>query len=282
MHVLKNLITSCFKGSIRQNELVELALTHQFDAIDVDMADMHDRAAMMGKKFACQFFSRASIRVGTFSLPVVLGDADTTLETVVEKVKKIGELAKEIGCQRARLRIRSDGASAYHEHFETHRKQIAAIADVLGEFDVAIGLMLAPLKSANPQASYQFVKRPDELLTLAKMVARSNVGVVIDGSTWQAAEGGRSTLAKLTVDQVVDVLLSDNSADQRPTLPAVDEDSFAVEVVKFLSTNGYEGTLAITGNPDDFEAATPNEVASRLNRLFDELFTKAGVATETV
>jgi hypothetical protein len=282
LHVLKNLLTNCFKGAIRQNELVELALTHQFDAIDVDMGDMFDRAAMMGKKFACQFFSRASIRVGTFTLPLAVGEPDVALESLVEKVKKIGDLAKEVGCQRARLRIRCDGACAYHENFENHRKQIAAIADAIGEFDVAIGLMLSPLKSANPNASYQFVKRPDELLTLAKMIARPNVGIVIDGSTWQASDGGSAVVSKLSVDQVVDVLLADLAPDQKPTLPSVDDDSFAVAVVKFLSGKGYEGTVAITGSPEDFETATPNEVASRLNRLFEELYSKAGVASETV
>ena len=282
MHVLKNLMTSCFKGSIRQNELVELALTHQFDSIDVDMADMFDRAAMMGKKFACQFFSRASIRVGTFTLPLTVGAPNVTLEALLEKAKKIGELAKEVGCQRARLRISSDGSSAYPENFETHRKQIAAIADALTEFDLAVGLMLAPLKSGNPDAGFQFVKRPDELLTLAKMIARPNVGIVIDGSTWQASEGADAILAKVPIAQVVDVLLCDISATQKPTLPSIEDDAFAVAVVKFLSAKGYEGTIAITGSSDDFEAATPNETASRLNRIFEDLYAKAGVATEIV
>ena len=75
--MLKNLTRDCFRGGVRQNELVELALTHQFDSIDVDMADMFDRAAMMGKKFACQFFNSASIRVGTFTLPFTVGVAGT-------------------------------------------------------------------------------------------------------------------------------------------------------------------------------------------------------------
>jgi hypothetical protein len=261
--------------------LVELALTHQFDSVDVDMGDMFDRAAMMGKKFACQFFNSASIRVGTFTLPLVVGDQETTLEQLLDKAGKIGDLAKEVGCQRARLRIRRDGSCAYHENFENHRKQIAAIADKLGEFDVAVGLMLAPPKPASDVA-YQFVQKPDELLTLVKMVARPNVGIVIDGATWQASEGAAALVSKIRIDQVVDVLLADPSPDNKPALPSTEDDAFAVEVVKYLTNQGYEGTLAVTGSPDDFDPSTPNDVAARLSRTLEELFAKAGVATEAV
>ncbi len=279
--VQKNLTRDCFTGAIRQNELIELALTHHFDSIDVDMADIFDRAEMMGKKFACQFFKSASIGVGSFQLPIEIEGDDESFAKTLEKSESIGQLAKELGSHRCRLRLRTAGNQAFHENFELHRKRIAQLADKLGEFDLSIGLMLTRGGQAQ-SGSFQFVKGVDELMTLVKMTAKQNVGLVLDGYMWQVCGSGLADLKKLKRPQIVDVQLADANSDGIRCLPNSEEGSFCVEIVRYLNDIGYDGTVAVNGSPADFDPNKPYDVAAKLSDVFDEILANAGVATESV
>ena len=280
--MLKNLNYQCFSGMIRPNELIELALTHQFDTIDLNMSDMLDRARAMGKKFACQFMNSAStIAAGCFNLPIDLAAPDATFAESLKQLESVAELASAVSATRGRVAVAGAGDRVYHENFERYRSRLADLAERLP--DLSIGLMLAPASTPAEQDAYQFVQNPDELLTLVKMIGRPNVGVVLDTASWSATAHPLDTVQKLKPQQVVDVLLSQPLPEGGPgcprQLPSTDDDSVCIQVLKMLAAIDYAGTVTVVASPGSFGSNRPNDVAGRISDIYQQLAEKAGIAT---
>ena len=77
----------------RQNELIELALTHSFGGVEVDMEDLVGRHDALGKQFACQFLQSAGIDMGTFCLPINFGAEDAEYAKQIAKLDTVIDLA---------------------------------------------------------------------------------------------------------------------------------------------------------------------------------------------
>jgi sugar phosphate isomerase/epimerase len=279
--MLKNLTDECFRGTTRQNELIEIALTNHFDTIDVDMGDMHDRAAAMGKKFACQFIKSATIRVGCFDLPIDVAAEQAEYDKESKRIEAIVDLAKEIRATRCRLEISSTGGKVFHENFELVRQRIAALADTFAAAGVSIGLSLQRDPS---QRRYEnmFVQKGDELLTLIKMVGKKNVGLALDTCSWRLGGGSLDSLRKLSATQWIDVQLCDpaphaqwsNATATSRCLPGND-DSFHVELIKHLAKLGYEGPIAATAHPSQLGGIKPAAMGARMAEALNGLLARA-------
>ncbi len=287
--VLKNLTTECFRGLVRQNELIEVGLTQHFDSIDVDMADMHDRAAAMGKKFACQFIKSAGIPAACFDLPFDIAAEPSQYEAQSKKIETIVELAKEIRAARCRLEIAATGHKVYHENFELLRQRIASLADTFAAAGVSIGLMLQR-DPAQRSHEYQFLQKADELLTLIKLVGKKNVGLALDSCSWMLAGGTLGSLCKIAKPVWIDVQLCDpvpqtswtTAAATARCLPGTNEGSICVDLVKYLAEIGYEGPIAATAHPSQVGQSKPAAIGARLAESLNEILTKAGAAPAEV
>lgn len=281
--MLKNLTTECFRGLVRQNELIEVGLTHHFDAIDVDMSDMHDRAAAMGKKFACQFIKSAGIPVACFDLPLDIAAEPSQFETQAKKMEAIVDLAKEVRATRCRLEVPATGHKVYHEQFELVRQRIADLADTFAAAGVSIGLMLQRDPSQR-QYEYQFAQKGEELLTLIKLIGKKNVGLALDTCSWMLGGGTTDGLHKLAKAQWIDVQLCDPAPQSSWStataagrcLPGTNDDSIAADVVKRLVEIGYEGPIAATAHSSQVGATKPGEIGARLADALNEILNKAG------
>jgi sugar phosphate isomerase/epimerase len=269
---------------VRQNELIEAGLTHQFDSIDVDMSDMCDRAAAMGKKFACQFLKSAAIPVACFDVPLDIGAPADAYSDAASQIPTIVELASEIGAVRCRLEVGGSGFQVYHENFELVRQRIADLADAMEPAKIQFGLMLQrdPSQSRHDR---QFIQKADELLTLIKVVGRPSVGLALDTCTWSLAGGSLAELKKLSPSQLVDVQLCDpapgtdwQSAEASGRcLPSTADDSLAVQAVRWLAKAGYDGPLAVTAHPSQVAEAQSSAIGARLADTLNEILAKAGV-----
>lgn len=276
--MLKNLTTECFRGAVRQNELIEVGLTNQFDSIDIDMSDMLDRAAAMGKKFACQFIKSAGIPVACFDLSWDIAAEATAYDAQLQKLETTLDLASEVGNKRCRLEIAATGSQVYHETFELVRQRIAQLAEPFAAKGIALGLMLQRDPSQRVR-EYQFMQKADELLTLIKLIGKKNVGLALDACSWRLAGGTLEGLRKFALGQWVDVQLCDPApgarfADSDATarcLPDSSEDAFCVELVKHLLEIGYEGPVAVTAHPQQIGESKPALIARKLAAVLQEI-----------
>jgi sugar phosphate isomerase/epimerase len=241
--------------STRQNELIELALTYNFKGIEVDMADMVGRARAMGNEFATQFVNSAAVEIATFRLPIDLRVSDELFAKELEKLDKVCELAKMINAKQCYLPISSSHPTlAYRENFEKHQQRLVQVAGKMDAVGVRIALMFQATKGSAD--SMQFIQKPEDLVALAKMVGKKNVGIVLDSWTWQLAGGTFDGIKQLDLNTVFEARLADppvgvtiEKVDRTNRQePGTHPDSIAQSMLDWLKEKDFKSPLALNAH----------------------------------
>ena len=173
----------------RQNELIELALTHGFKGVEIDMNDLVGRHDALGKEFACQFLQSANMDIGAFDLPINFGGTDAEFVASCEKLETIMDLAATLNAKRCRVRIEPNNeTTSFQENFERHRERIEDIGAKFEEHGIRLGLYLQASSAVEADGNYKFIQTAEEILTLVKGIGHANVGLSLD--TWERVVGG--------------------------------------------------------------------------------------------
>lgn len=279
---MEKVLNQCGMGAgSRQSEIIELALTHRFDGIEVDMADLLARYEAMGKAFALQFFKSARVKTGTFKLPINLDAAQDEFPVQLAKLEKVIELAKELGCTRCFLEIESGSdRHTFLENFENHRVRLSTIGGKLAEAGIQLGVGLSD-NVQQCKKTYQFVRSAEELLTLLRMVGHPNVGLCINTFNWGLGKGKVEQLAALKADKISEVRLGDLPAGAdlakvtsgQVQLAGSQDDSPAVPLMKFLHGLGWDGAVSMLAGAAMFSGKSRDavfaEMAARLHELVE-------------
>jgi sugar phosphate isomerase/epimerase len=269
----------------RQNELIELALTHKFDAVEIDMADLLGRHDALGKEFACQFLLSAKMNIGTFRLPIDLEAADDVYQAQAAKVDTILELAEALNGKRCYVRITPDHETlSFQENFERHRARLADLAEKFAAKDIKIGLLLQASPELQKQ-DFKFIQTTEEVLTLVKTVGHANVGVCLDTWNWVVGQGAMDQLSELTADQITEVRLADvpNDADvasikpSQMVLAGESDTSIVPAVLKQLATISYEGPVSVLTNSGMLGGRSKNSVVGGIAKQLGNLLIVAGL-----
>ena len=261
----------------RQNELIELALTYKFNAVEIDMEDLVARHDAMGREFACQFLQSAKMDVGTFILPIDVGAADADYDKACEKLDTIIDLAKELNSSRCYVPIETSSDTAFQENFERHRLRLHDLASKFASHDIKIGLALQ--SPGTSEKENKFVQTAEEILTLVKTVGQSNVGLFLDTWQWAASGGAMDQIADLKADQITEVRLADIPASADPgslaksdrTLPGEEENSMSVKVFEHLKSISYDGAISVATSLGTFGRSNRNRVVSKISRRLEQL-----------
>lgn len=279
---MEKVLNQCGMGAgSRQSEIIELALTHRFDGIEVDMADLLARYEAMGKAFALQFFKSARVKTGTFKLPINLDVGQDEFPAQMTKLEKVIDLAKELSCTRCFLEIESGSdRHTFLENFENHRVRLGAIGGKLAEAGIRLGIGLAD-NVQQCKRTYQFVRSAEELLTLLRMVGHSNVGLCINTFNWGLGKGKVEQLAALKADKISEVRLGDlpagadlaKVASGQVQLAGSQDGSLAVPLMKFLQGLGWDGAVSMLAGAAMFSGKSRDavfaEMAARLHELVE-------------
>jgi hypothetical protein len=265
----------------RQSEIIELALTHRFDAIEVDMADLLARYEAMGKAFALQFFKSARVKTGTFKLPLNLGTSAEEFPAQLAKLDKVTEIARELSCNRCYLEIESGSdRQTFLENFENHRVRLGTVATKLAESEIRLGIGLSDTV-LQCKKTYQFVRSAEELLTLLRMVGHPNLGLCLNAFNWSLGKGTVEQLAALKADKFAEIRLGDLPADVELSkinagqvqLAGSQPSSLAVPLMQLLHRLGWSGAVSmlvgstmLAGKSRDAVFA---ELAARLQELVE-------------
>ena len=266
----------------KQNELIELALTYGFQAVEIDMADLVGRHDAMGKQFACQFLQSAKTDMGTFRLPIKLGGTDEVYEASIAKLDTMLDLASTLNAKVCYVEIVPNNESySFQECFEAHQARLQALAERFAPHNIKIGLLLQASKSAPADGTFKFVQTAEEMVTLVKAVNHPNVGICLD--TWEWALGG-GTVAQLTeagiADNVTEVRLADvcPEADRdniksshRTALPANAAGSFSYEVMQAVVASGADLAVSVATDQSTFSGANRDKVVEAISKQLDLL-----------
>lgn len=265
----------------RQNELIELALTHGFQGVEIDMTDLVGRHDALGKEFACQFLQSANMDIGTFDLPINFGGTDAEFVASCEKLETIMDLAATLNAKRCRVRIAPNSDDTpFQENLERHRERIEDIGARFEEHGIRLGLYLQASSAVEADGNYKFIQTAEEILTLVKAIGHANVGLSLDTWEWGVGGGAMDQISDLDLATLSEVILSDVGAEATPgsytaadrVLPCTGGDPFSLKLCQFLKEKGYDGALSM-GTEAHMYAGAPNRhvVAGKLSEMLNKL-----------
>lgn len=240
-----------FSGTI-QSELIELALTHGFRSIDLDMVDFFEQVEDFGIEHSRRLIDSADLKIGTFALPVDLVAEDAHYQKSLEKVPTYGQLAAELGCTRTLVQLLPySDKTAYPDNFELHRKRLTELGQALAEHDVSIALDFSAPESARKGKQFEFIHDLEATIALINGVAADNVGLLLDPWEVHACGAKFEDVKQLPPNKIVAVYFSDAKSD----IPAADlkesdrlfpGESGVIDllgVIKYLQEIDFEGPV---------------------------------------
>ncbi len=282
----KCLNASALGISARQSELIEIALTHGFRGIDVDTNDLLKRARTLGLDSAAQLLKSANLRISGLDLDIRLDAEDSDFEKRLKALNYVCEVAQEIGVESCLATILpASDTLPYHENFETHRRRIGQLAEVLDKKGLRLGIRFLADGGSREGGNYEFLYQTEAILTLLKTVGASNIGFVVDTWHWFVGGGSIDQLRGLSADQIVSVQLANVPADQplgsisRDNRLFPNEEGIAdlVAVVRHLAELGYKGPMTLCPHPSTLGDSTRDAIIARAKDCYDQLWKAAGL-----
>ena len=287
----KNLNPDAFGVSGRQSELIELALTYGFKGLDLDLTWFSRQVEMHGLQHARRFLRSAGIKIGGFELPVRWQGDDALYQQDLDQLPQLAETAAEIGATGCRTEVMpACDERPYHENFEFHRQRFTEIADTLAPHSIRLGLDFQATTSHRTGRRHSFIHSPDALLTLAKTVGVSNVGVVVDVWNWHVSGGHLDQLRQLSADQIVMVRIADAPADvelvaitdDQRLLPGTTGVVDIVSVLAVLLDLGYAGPVTPYPCPSKLPGGTRDSIVRQAANSIEKAWKAATAKPEEV
>ena len=211
--MFRNLSTIGLPLSGRPSELIELALSFGFDAMDIDMPDFLQQADTFGVTHARRLMVSARLKSGAFQLPVRLAGDEATFAQEMEKLPRYLELAEAAEATRAVATLSPGSAEhSFKDFFELHRTRLHTIGDMLAKRGVMLGLTIAPEAEAREGLTNEVIRTFEALLGLVA-VAHERVGVVVDAWALHVTGESFDLIANAPKGRIVEVRLSDAPRD---------------------------------------------------------------------
>ncbi len=266
----------------KQNELIELALTHGFNGVEVDMVDLVGRHDTLGKQFACQFLQSANIDLGTFKLPIKLGASDEAYAASIAKLDTIIDLATTLNARCCYVEVGSSNSLfSFQECFEKHQQRLQELGEKFSGTPIKIGLWLRGSDGAPADGAFKFIQTADELMTLVKAVGQPNVGICLDAWQWAIGGGTVEQLTNAGIEKVVtEIRLADVAEGvdpekiketDRTELPGDSLDSFSVQLCQAVISSSAEVPISVATDLGTFENGPREAIVGRISKQLDLL-----------
>ena len=207
--MFRNLSTLGLPLSGRPSELIELALSFGFDAMDIDLLDFQQQAEAFGVPHARRLMVSARLQCGVFRLPVTLdGDAET-FKAELEALPKRLEFAKAAEATRAVAPIApASDEHSFKDFFEQYRTRLDTVGGMLEPLGMTLGLVLVPETEARADKAHQFIHTFEGLLGLLA-ASHPHIGAVVDAWALHVTGEPVDLIAKVPKGRIVEVRLSD-------------------------------------------------------------------------
>jgi sugar phosphate isomerase/epimerase len=259
----------------------ELAATHDFAGIQVDLDYLRDR----GPDDYRAVLSDHDLRSGSVGLPLRIDGEREEYEEGLDRLEETAAAVAEIGCDRASTYIFSfSDERPFDENFAFHRERLEPVAETLDAHGIRLGLEFLGPATLRDGHEYEFVHTADGMLELCDAVGPDNVGLLLDSWHWYTAGGDVETLRSLEAEDVVDVHVND--APERPRDEQIDDDrrlpaeTGVIDVGAFLSAldrMGYDGPVTVEPFSDDVEALAPADAVAATKEALDAAWSEAGL-----
>jgi len=284
--MFKNLNASALGISGHESEIIELALTYGFRAIDLDMVEFANRAKLRGMPFARRLLDSAKLAVGTFDLPLNWEADDELFKKDLEKLSEYAEVAAEIGCTRCLATLVPAGDNRpYHENFEFHRRRFGEICRVLEPSGVRLGVGFRAAEELRKQQAFQFIHELDALGLLLNMVDAANIGILLDVWDLHVAGGSIESIREMQAEQIVAVQVADapedaalaELTDESRLLPGATGRIDVPAILVALAELGYDGPVTAKPHKRVLQRLRRDAIAKQVGRSLETVWKAAGL-----
>ena len=276
----KNLNPSAIGVFGRQTELLEIALTHRFKGMDIDITELTKRALTTNAAQACRYMRSAPVKIGGFELPIRWAGDEKEFQAEMAQIPLLLEVAANISADRCWTTIRPTcDQRPFHENFKFHVERLQQVADALAPGNIKLGLMLLAAPADRADGGFEFIHQVDPLLTLLSSVQRDNVGIAFDAWSWFVGGGEAEKLRTLRGEQIITVRLADIPADvdlaavtaEQRVMPGEGGLIDSAALVTVLDELGFDGPVALAPNPAQFKGQTRESIISKASAALDAL-----------
>jgi sugar phosphate isomerase/epimerase len=276
----KNLSPSAIGVFARQSELLEIALTHRFKGLEIDILEVVRRAQTTSVAQACRYLCSAQVKIGGFELPIRWSGDEADLKTDLAQLPLLLEVCTALGADRCYTAIRPTcDLRPFHENFQFHVDRLGELADrlAMGNVKLAVSFLATPADRAD--GGFQFIHQADPVVLLINTIRKDNVGLLLDAWHWWVGGGDLEKLRTLRSDQVLSVRLADIpvgadfstiTADQR-VMPGDGGAIDSAALLQALEDLGYDGPVALAPNPNLFKGQKRESIVSRASATLDAL-----------
>lgn len=270
----------------RQSELLEIALTHKFQGLEIDINEVLKRAQSTSAKQACRYLASAQVRIGGFELPIRWQGADAEFKADLSQLGTLLEVCSTLNADRCFTTVRPTcDQRPFHENFQFHVDRLGQVADALAPANMKLGLNFLAAASDRADGGFEFIHQADPTVLLINGVQRENVGLMLDTWRWFVGGGDVEKLRSLRGEQILSVHLADLPAsfdastigeDQR-LLPNEGGGIDFPSLFTTLEDLGFDGPLVLAPSTTVFKGQKREAIVSQASTLLDTLLGKVGV-----
>jgi len=285
--MFKNLNPSALGVSGHQSEIIELALTYGFTAIDLSITEFATRVRLKGMPYARRLLDSAKLRVGTFALPVSWDADDATFQQELKKLPEYAGCAAELKCSCATAVLApGNDRRPYHENFEFHRQRFQEICSVFKPFGIRLAVGFQAAESLRRNAAFQFIHDLDALALLVDMTGEPAMGLLLDVWELYACGGSLENVRKIPVERIAAVQVADMPAetplaeldDKCRWLPGAEGGRIdLVEFLMILREKGYAGPVTLKASRSAFQSRRRDLVVKQAGESLEKVWVAAGL-----
>jgi sugar phosphate isomerase/epimerase len=282
--MFKNLCPEALGITGTQSELIELALSHGFRGLDLQMVEFQRQVEARGLPQSRRLIDSAKLRLGRFQLPFELEADEAAFAEGLKNLDGQAKLAAELGCTRAVTRLApASDTLPYHQNFEFHRKRIALVADVLAPHGVRLGVGFRAAAAWRQGKAFQFICQLDPLAMLLGLVGKSNVGLSLDLWDLHVAEGKRFSSGQIVTVEVADFPADasrESATEQDRLLPGESGQIDVAAMLVWLAERGYEGPVTPLPDRSRLGGLRRDEVGRKVGQALDQAWKAAGLSPQ--
>jgi sugar phosphate isomerase/epimerase len=246
-----NLMPGMIGVRANQLELIELAHGHGFESVEPNGNELA-RMAEGEIKNLLETMRAKRVVFGAAGLPVDFRGDESKFDEGLANLPKIADALKRAEVTRMGTWISPGSNSLTHlQNLKQHAKRLRAIADILAERNIRLGLEYVGTKTLRDRYHYEFVHTMAETKELIAEIGAKNVGFVLDSWHWWNANETDEDILTLKAEQIVACDLNDapsgipkeQQIDGKRELPLA---TGVIPVASFLNALqklGYDGPV---------------------------------------
>ncbi len=234
-----------------QLEAVELAHRHGFDSVE---ARADELARLSGEELQrlLDDLRAKGLRFGLAGMPIELRRDAQRFADGLRQLPQLAQVLQRCGVTRLGLSIVPfHDELPYAENFRQHVDRLGAVARVLGDHGIRLGLEYCATPTLRRGKPHEFIHSLPPLRELIAAIGVPNLGLVLDSWHWWMSGSPATELASLRKDEIVSVDLNDAPAgvpqaelrDRQRELPGV---TGVIDLARFLGALrrlGYVGPV---------------------------------------